>query len=101
VYAVVLRVLRGEDDPALINKTSIVLIPKVEKQEELGQFQLINLCNVIYKIASKTVANRLRAILPEVISEEQSAFVPGLLITYNIITAYECLHYMKKKSQRE
>jgi hypothetical protein len=41
VSAVVLRVLRGEDVPALINKTSIVLIPKVEKPEELGQFRLI------------------------------------------------------------
>jgi len=93
---VVLRMLRREDDPAAINNTSIVLIPKVKQPDELGQFRPISLCNVVYKIASKVLVNRLRNILPEIIAEEQSAFVPGRLIT-NIVTAYECMHYMKKK----
>src|SRR6185312_13482783 len=100
VTAVVLRVLRGEDDPSAINNTCIVFIPKVESPEELGQFRPISLCNVIYKITSKVMANRLKEVLPEIISEEQSAFVPGRLITDNIITAYECMHFMKKKRAR-
>ena len=37
VTSIVLRVLRGEDDPSSFNKTFIVLIPKVSKPEELGQ----------------------------------------------------------------
>jgi hypothetical protein len=97
----VLRVLRGEDDPEAINNTCIVLIPKVARPEELGQFRPISLCNVIYKIASKVVANRLKSMLPEIILEEQSAFAPGRLITDNIITAYECVHFMKKKRSQE
>ena len=52
---------------------------------------------MIYKIASKVLVNRLKIISPDIASEEQSTFVPGQLITDNIITAYECVHFMKRK----
>jgi len=60
-----------------INSTFIALIPKVEEANTPEKFRPIALCNVIYKIISKVIANRLKPILPGIISEEQSGYVEG------------------------
>ncbi|KAL4297182.1 hypothetical protein GQ457_12G013370 [Hibiscus cannabinus] len=89
-----LDLLEGRVNWSDVNRTVIVLIPKLDKPSLMRQFRPISLCNVTYKTCSKVLVNRLKAIMPLCIAENQSAFVPGRLITDNILVAHELLHYL-------
>ena len=80
-----------------MNYTHIVLIPKKDDPKNVFDYQPISLGNVVSRVVSKVLANRLKLILPNVISDSQSAFVPNWLITDNITIAFEVLHRMRNK----
>ena len=85
--------------PPSLNATSICLISKTKQPERMVDFRPITLCNVLYKIMAKTVANRLKSILPSIISDTQSAFISDRSITNNAMIAFEVGHYLKRKRQ--
>ena len=77
------------------NHTQLSLLPKIPKPTKITDMHPISLCSVQYKIISKILFNRLKLILPEIISETQGAFVSGRLISDNIIIAHKMIHSLR------
>ncbi|XP_017614083.1 uncharacterized protein LOC108459248 [Gossypium arboreum] len=91
-------VLKGNKNLDYINETLLVMILKIKNPCEMTHFRLISLCRVIYKIISKALANRLKVVLPQCISQNQSAFIPGRMIHDNVLVAHELMHYLRSST---
>lgn len=88
-----MRIIFGD-----INYTYIVLIPKMKNASYLKDFRPISLLNIIYKLFSKILCNRIQKVLPSLIHVSQSASVAGRLITDNTIIAFESFHNLLSRS---
>lgn len=75
--------------PKGLNSTILALIPKKEEARMMKDYRPISLCNVLYKVISKIIANRLKGIMPKCITLNQSAFVKGRLLMENVLLASE------------
>ncbi|CAA7020367.1 unnamed protein product [Microthlaspi erraticum] len=74
------------------NSTTLVLIPKIPNASSTADFRPISCLNTLYKVISKLLASRLQQILLQVISPSQSAFMPGRLLSENVLLATEIVH---------
>lgn len=97
VTSTILDILNNGIDFADINKTNLVLIPKKKSPSSPLDSRPISLCNVVYNILSKVLVNRLKYVMPSLVSDTQKAFVHDRSIFDNILVAHEVARSMKRK----
>jgi len=97
----VLNVLNMNMSISSINRTNITLVPKINNPSKMTNFRPISLSNVVYKLVAKVLANRLKIVLPHIISKNQSVFLSERLITDNVLVAFELMHYLEHKKEGE
>ena len=83
-----------------LNSTFLTLIPKREGANKLEFFRPIALCNAVYKVIAKLIAERLKKWLPIIISEEQGGFVAGRQILDGVVIAFEAIHSMATSKEQ-
>lgn len=80
------------------NSTILSLIPKKNEAIKMGDYRPISCFNVLYKVISKILANRLKRILPKLISTNQSVFVKDRLLMENVLLASELVKNYHKST---
>lgn len=78
----------------------LFLIPKIPNANHLHNFRPIGLCNTIYKIITKTIANCIKPFLETIIGPYQSSFFKGRRPSDNAIIFQEVIHYLRNSKKR-
>lgn len=84
-----------------MNFTHILLISKKKDPSAMLDYCLISLSNVVSRMVSKVLENRVKGILLNIILDALSVFVPDMLIIDNTAVAYEMLHRLRNRRQRK
>lgn len=97
----VYRFFRTKEMPRELAKANMVLIPKCDAPTKVTDYRSISVCNVIYKVISKILANRLKPIIPSLVHANQVAFTPGRDISDQVILMREVLHTFSQSTFRQ
>ncbi|KAL9686221.1 hypothetical protein QQ045_023676 [Rhodiola kirilowii] len=84
--------------PKQISGAQIILLPKVKNAVSFDKVRPISLCNFIHKIISRILNDRLKVVLPSLISEEQAGFIEGRNIHETIGLAHDIVNDINNKT---
>lgn len=82
-------------------KTYLCLIPKFKNANHLKKICHIGLCNTIYKIITKIIANHIKPLLPSLIGPHQTSFLKGHRTCDNVILVQEIYNYLNKIASKK
>lgn len=85
VSSSLLAFLSGGEIPEGICDILITLLHKIVAPEQISQFRPISLCNVAFKIITKVLVNRMKMVLPKLVSSMQSSFIPRRQLNDNVV----------------
>lgn len=81
-----------------VNEMIVTLTAKILLPESINHLRPIGCCNFLYMVLSKILVLRMKSVMGEIVSPNQSAFVKGKLIQDNLAIAHEIFHVLKKKN---
>nr|GEV78368.1 RNA-directed DNA polymerase, eukaryota [Tanacetum cinerariifolium] len=82
------------------NASFITLIPKTHDPKFVSNYRPISLIGCLYKVITKILANHLSLVIPDLISDVQSAFLPNRQILDGPFIINELLSWCKYKKQQ-
>lgn len=80
-----------------INCATITLVPKCSNPSRIRDYRLIACCTTIYKLSSKILTNRMQHVIDNLVGKEQATFVPGRVISDNVILSHELVKSYTRK----
>lgn len=86
--------------PKAITASFFTLIPKKDNPQSLGEYRLNCFVGCMYKILSKLMASRLKQVMGKLISNHQSAFLPGRNIIDGVIVLNAIVDLAKRRKDR-
>lgn len=99
VLALIHAFFEHQLDLSVLNRANIIFIPKTNTPISVSDFRPISVLNIIPKVVTKLMAERLSGVLPKLISKKQTAFVRGRQISENFTTTREILQHIRQNGK--